>query len=344
MEAFIRGLPKAELHLHIEGTLEPELMFTLAEKHGIALPYTIEELRTKRSSYADLQDFLNLFYAGCSVLIDTDDFYQLARAYFARAVQDNVKYAEVFFDPQSHMNRGISFDTVIEGLVKAVGEFEGRIEVHLIMSFLRHLTEESAISVIEAARPYASHIWGIGLDSTEIDNRPSKFQRAYALAESAGLCGPDGSHKTAHCCEEGDPSYGTEALDVLRCKRIDHGIRALEDENLVAVLRERQIPITVCPWSNEKLKVNERFFAGRDQPALQMLAAGLLVSVNSDDPAYFGKYLADTMLEVLSHLSELPEEERKRKAKTLAENSFKSAFLSEEQKNRYLDLVAGYQG
>ena len=343
MEGFLAGLPKAELHLHIEGTMEPELMVALANRNGVQLGYNVEEIREKRSNFTDLQDFLNLYYAGCSVLLTEQDFYDLAASYFTKAVTDSVKYAEIFFDPQSHTDRGVAFSAIIGGLTRAAEDFADRIEVHYILSFLRHLSEESAIAMIETAKPFASLIWGIGLDSSELPNPPRQFRHAYHLAQSSGLCGADGTHKTAHACEEGDPSYAIEALSVLGCRRLDHGVRVMEDQYLVKVLKDNQVPLTVCPWSNCKLMVEKRFFDGVSSAGwtLKMLEAGLLVSINSDDPAYFGRYVASTMSSVLGHLQP---DVLKEKAKAFARNSFLSAFMSEERKRYYLEMVERYEG
>jgi len=340
MEAFMRGLPKAELHIHIEGTLEPSLQFALARKHGIQLPYNIEELMQKRRDFANLQEFLDLYYAGCDVLRTEEDFYALCEEYLQRAVRDGVKYAEIFFDPQTHTTRGIPFSTIITGLSRAIEAYRDAIEARLILSFLRHLSEESALEIVEQARPYAHLIWGVGLDSGELGNPARKFKRAYEAAEKAALCGPEGNNKTAHGGEEGDPSYVIEALVILHARRIDHGVRSLEDPYLLQVLRDNRIPLTVCPLSNHKLKVVERFLHGKD-PVWLMHEAGLCISVNSDDPAYFGDYVAGTMIGSL-RAKPLPEDEVRALAVTLARNSFQSAFMSEDKRNHYLALLDAY--
>lgn len=340
MEAFVRGLPKAELHIHIEGTLEPSLQFALASKHGIELPYTIEELKQKRRDFSNLQDFLDLYYAGCDVLRTEEDFYALCEEYLQRAIRDGVKYVEMFFDPQTHTTRGVAFATVVTGLARAIEAYKGSIEAHLILSFLRHLPEESALEIVEMARPFAHLIWGVGLDSGELGNPARKFKRAYEAAEKAGLCGPDGDNKTAHGGEEGDPSYVIEALVVLKARRIDHGVRSLEDPYLIQVLRDNRIPLTVCPLSNHKLKVVERFLHGKD-PVLLLHEAGLCISVNSDDPAYFGDYVAGTMIGSL-RAKPLQEEEIRALAVTLARNSFMSAFMPEHKRTHYLAQLEAY--
>lgn len=340
MEAFVRGLPKAELHLHIEGTLEPQLLFRLAEKYAVQLPYTIDELTEKKKKYENLQDFLDLYYAACNVLREEEDFFALCEEYLKRAIQDGVKYVEMFFDPQTHTSRGVAFGTVVMGLSRAIKQYESSIEGHLILSFLRHLTEDEAMETIEQAKPFAHLIWGVGLDSSEVGNPPRKFRRAYKAAETAGLCGPDGTHKTAHGCEEGDPSYVIEALAVLHVRRIDHGIRSLEDSYLTQVLRDNRIPLTVCPLSNRSLRVVERFMQGHD-PLLRLFSEGLLVSANSDDPAYFGGYVTRT---ILASVESLSEEEQRSTAIELARNSFLSAFMTEEKCRHYLDQVEAYIG
>ena len=286
---FVAGLPKAELHLHIEGTLEPELMFALAERNRVTLPYaSVEEVRAAYA-FSNLQDFLDIYYAGASVLIEARDFHDLSAAYLARAHADNVRHVEIFFDPQTHTERGIAFDTVIDGIVGALDDAGKRLGItsRLIMCFLRHLDEAAAFRTLEAAMPHRGRIAAVGLDSSERGNPPSKFRKVFAAARAAGL------QAVAHAGEEGPPEYIWEALDVLEVIRIDHGNAALEDERLVTELVRRQVPLTVCPLSNLALRVVEDMKA---HPLKRMLDLGLVATVNSDDPAYFGGYVNDNYI------------------------------------------------
>ncbi|MEU7549611.1 adenosine deaminase, partial [Streptomyces sparsogenes] len=279
-------LPKAELHLHIEGTLEPELAFALAERNGVALPYASEDELRAAYSFTDLQDFLNLYYELMAVLRTEDDFADLTHAYLARARAQGVRHAEIFFDPQAHTARGVAIGTVIDGLSRALDAAEETygITTRLIMCFLRDESAESALDTFESARPHLDRIAAVGLDSAEVGNPPSKFREVYARAREAGLkC-------VAHAGEEGPPWYVWEALDVLGVDRVDHGVRSLEDDALVARLVADQVPLTVCPLSNVRLRVVDRL---EDHPLRAMLDAGLLVTVNSDDPSYFGGYAGD---------------------------------------------------
>jgi len=322
---FARRLPKAELHLHIEGTLEPELMFELARRNGIQLPYTsVDEVR-HAYVFTDLQSFLDIYYAGCCVLLTEQDFYDLTWAYLARAAQQRVRHAEIFFDPQTHTDRGVPFDTVISGIHRALQEGEARFGISsgLIMCFLRHLSAEAAMETLRQALPFQNWILAVGLDSSEVDHPPSKFKDVYDRAREAGLLG------VAHAGEEGPPSYVWEALDVLKARRIDHGVRCIEDERLVRRLVEEQTPLTVCPLSNVKLRVFPNLQAHNLK---QMLDRGLLVTVNSDDPAYFGGYVADNFRDSAAALG-LDRDDLLR----LARNSFVASFLGEEQRRRYLD-------
>jgi adenosine deaminase len=318
------ALPKAELHLHIEGTFEPELIFALAERNRIPLPYaSIDELR-RAYQFTNLQSFLDLYYAAMAVLRTEADFAELAHAYFARAREQGVVHAELFFDPQAHTARGVPFETVIDGLWSAVRESEARygITSKLIMCFLRDQSAESAMATLEQALPYGERIVAVGLDSAEVGNPPSKFARVFerALAE--------GWKTVAHAGEEGPPAYVWEALDLLRVSRVDHGVRSLEDPRLVARLRDERIPLTVCPLSNVKLRVVDTL---RDHPLARMLDAGLVATVNSDDPAYFGGYVGDNFREVAAALA-LSDDA----LLTLARNSFEAAFLDEKTREAYL--------
>jgi adenosine deaminase len=326
------SIPKAELHLHIEGTLEPELAFALAARNGVELPYaTTEELR-RAYSFSDLQSFLDLYYALMAVLRTEQDFADLADAYLARAAEQGVRHAEIFFDPQAHTARGIGIGTVIEGLALALDSSEERhgISTRLIMCFLRDESAESAMETFEAARPFFGRISAVGLDSAEVGNPPSKFREVYAAAAEAGL------HRVAHAGEEGPPAYIREALDLLGVERVDHGIRCMEDPALVERLVRDQVPLTVCPLSNVRLRCVDTL---ADHPLPAMLDAGLLVTVNSDDPAYFGGYAGDNFDAVRDALPLDADALR-----TLARNSFRAAFLDGDEARRaaYLAEVEAY--
>lgn len=325
-----RGLPKAELHLHIEGTLEPELMFALAERNGIALPFaSVEEVRAAYR-FTDLQSFLDIYYQGAAVLITEQDFYDLAWAYLERAAADNVRRVEMFFDPQTHTARGVAFTTVLDGLERAIDDARTQLGVSagLIMCFLRHLSADEAVATLDAALPHVDRLLGVGLDSSENGNPPSKFAGVFADAVAAGL------RPVAHAGEEGPPAYVAEALDVLGAERIDHGVRSMEDPELVRRLAAEQVPLTVCPLSNVKLRVVDIL---ENHVLGDMLAAGLNVSINSDDPAYFGGYIADNYVAVAKGLDlglgELAE---------IARNSFRATFLSEEEKARLIREVDAF--
>ncbi|MFD7237067.1 adenosine deaminase [Streptomyces syringium] len=323
-------IPKAELHLHIEGTLEPELAFALAARNGIELPYASQDALRAAYSFSDLQSFLDLYYALMAVLRTEDDFADLADAYLARAQAQGVRHAEIFFDPQAHTARGVEIGTVIEGLTRALDAAPAKygISTRLIMCFLRDESAESALATFEAARPHLHRIAAVGLDSAEVGNPPSKFREVYALAREAGLkC-------VAHAGEEGPPAYVWEALDILGVDRIDHGVRAMEDDALVARLVADQVPLTLCPLSNVRLRVIDKL---ADHPLRTMLDAGLLVTVNSDDPAYFGGYADDNFTAVRDALDLGPETLR-----TLARNSFRAAFLDDATRELYLKEVDAY--
>ncbi|MFI8083792.1 adenosine deaminase [Kitasatospora sp. NPDC086009] len=323
-------LPKAELHLHIEGTLEPELAFALAARNGVTLPYADTEELRRAYSFSDLQSFLDLYYALMTVLRTEADFADLADAYLARAAGQGVRHAEIFFDPQAHTARGVPLDVVVEGLGRALDRGEERygVSTRLIMCFLRDESAESALETFEAARPHFGRITGIGLDSAEVGNPPAKFREVYRRAAEAGL------HRVAHAGEEGPASYVTEALDVLGVERIDHGLRCLEDPALVDRLVREQIPLTLCPLSNVRLRCVDTL---ADHPLPAMLAAGLLVTVNSDDPAYFGGYVDDNFRAVAGALALAPETLR-----LLAANSFRASFLDEDRRAALLAEVAAY--
>jgi adenosine deaminase len=327
LATFARALPKAELHLHIEGTLEPELMFELARSNGIQLPYaSVEEVR-RAYVFSDLQSFLDIYYAGCCVLLTEQDFYDLTWAYLARAATQGVRHAEIFFDPQTHTDRGVPFETVVTGIHRALQDGQARLGVTsgLILCFLRHLSAEAAMQTLSEALPYREWILAVGLDSSEVGHPPSKFRAVYDRAREAGFLA------VAHAGEEGPPAYVWEALDILKVRRIDHGVRSVEDERLVGRLVDEQIPLTVCPLSNVKLKV----FANLKAHNLKrMMDRDLLVTVNSDDPAYFGGYLADNFQASAAALV-LSRDDLLR----LARNSFLASFLQEEQRRAYLDEV-----
>ncbi|MGW7001709.1 adenosine deaminase [Streptomyces sp. NPDC054933] len=326
-----KPLPTAELHLHIEGTLEPELAFALAERNGVTLPYaTTEELRGAYS-FSDLQSFLDLYYALMAVLRTEDDFAELADGYLTRAAAQGVRHAEIFFDPQAHTARGVPIGAVIEGLGRALDRSEERhgISTRLIMCFLRDESAQSAIETFEAARPHLHRICGVGLDSAEVGNPPSKFREVFQLAAEAGL------HRVAHAGEEGPTEYITEALDILGAERIDHGLRCFEDPALVQRLARERVPLTVCPLSNVRLRCVDTL---AEHPLPRMIDAGLLVTVNSDDPAYFGGYVADNFGAVRDALALDHETLR-----LLAANSFRASFLDEQTRAGYLAEVAAHR-
>jgi adenosine deaminase len=322
------NLPKAELHLHIEGTLEPELMFDLARRNGISLPYTsVDEVR-RAYVFNDLQSFLDIYYAGCQVLRTEQDFYELTWAYLRRAAAQEVRHAEIFFDPQTHTERGVALEAVITGIHRALDDGQQRLGISsgLILCFLRHLTEDAAQQTLERALPYRRWLLGVGLDSSEVGNPPSKFRAVYERARDAGL------RLVAHAGEEGPPAYVWEALDVLKAERIDHGVRSLDDERLVERLVEERIPLTVCPLSNVKLRI---FPELRQHNLKRMLDRGLLVTVNSDDPAYFGGYVGENFAAVAEALNLSVDDMVK-----LTRNSFEASFLSDGERRRYLDELS----
>jgi adenine deaminase len=324
-DQLIRRLPKVELHLHIEGTLEPPMMVSLAARHGITLPYrSVDEVRAAYN-FSDLQSFLDLYYAGCDVLRDRHDFYALAMAYFTRVHADNVVHAELFFDPQTHTARGIAMEVVIGGLRDAMEDARRRygITSELILCFLRHLSEADAFATLEAALPFRSELVGIGLDSGERGNPPGKFERVFAKARALGL------RPVAHAGEEGPAGYIREALDLLKVERIDHGVRCDEDADLVDRLVREQIPLTVCPLSNEKLCVVRTL---GDHNFARLLRRGVAVTINSDDPAYFGGYVADNYRATAAALDLTADD-----LVTVAENAVRASFLPAAAK---ADLLA----
>lgn len=330
LDAFITGLPKAELHLHIEGSLEPELMFALARRNGVSIPYaSVEEVRAAYA-FGNLQDFLDIYYAGADVLRTRADFHDLAAAYFERAAADGVVHAEIMFDPQTHTDRGIPFADVIEGLLSAMDEAEARhgISSRLILSFLRHLSEEAAFETLAMAEPWLDRITAVGLDSSELGHPPEKFARVFAAAAAKGL------RLVAHAGEEGPPDYVNQALDLLKVDRIDHGNRALEDSALVDRLVQSGMTLTVCPLSNLKLCVVDRI---EDHPIGRMLALGLKATVNSDDPAYFGGYVADNYRAIADGRGL-----GKAELAQLARNSFTGSFLSAEAVKAHIERLEAW--
>jgi len=320
VEQLIRTIPKAELHIHIEGSLEPELMFEIASRNGIRLRHrTVDEVR-RAYDFTDLQSFLDIYYEGARVLLKQRDFQEMTAAYLERAAADNVRHAEIFFDPQTHTDRGLEFATVIDGIWAALQD--SPISAKLILCFLRHLSAESAMKTLERALPFRDRIVAVGLDSSELGNPPSKFAAVFARARAEGF------RTVAHAGEEGPPAYIREALDLLGISRIDHGVRCIEDPALVAELVARRIPLTVCPLSNVKLRV---FPSMKQHNLRELLAHGLRVTINSDDPAYFGGYVVENFLAVHRALGLTTAEVRQ-----LAANSFGASFLSAEEKARIL--------
>ena len=330
LRAFALGLPKAELHLHLEGTLEPELMFTLAERNGVQLPYgDVDEARAAYD-FSDLQSFLDLYYAGCAVLQTEQDFYDLTWAYMTRAASENIRHAEVFFDPQTHTERGVHFGTAVAGILYALDDAQDKLGLsyRLIMSFLRDMPAASAAQTLKHARLYGRRIAGVGLDSAEVGHPPEDFADVFRSARDHGY------RVVAHAGEEGPPAYITGALDVLGAERIDHGVRCLEDPSLVARLLRDRVPLTVCPLSNVRLRVFDTMAA---HPLKTMMDAGLLVTVNSDDPAYFGGYLTDNYVAVAEALGL-----GRQDLVTLAANSFAASFLDEGHKDRLIAEIRAY--
>ena len=327
LSSIINNIPKAELHLHIEGSLTPELMWRLAEKHSVSLPYASVEEIEAAYNFKDLQSFLDIYYAGAGVLKDEDDFFALMWEYLTRCHQENIVHTEIMFDPQTHTERGIGFDVFMPGFLKAMkkAEDEYGISSFLIMSFLRHLSELSAFETLALAEPYYQDIKAVGLDSSELGHPPSKFEQVFKKAKALGF------KIVAHAGEEGPASYIWEAIELLDVDRIDHGVRCQEDERLMDYLKEKQIPLTVCPLSNLKLCVIDDM---KQHNIISLLERGLLVTVNSDDPTYFGGFLNENF-EVLVNALDINED----MIKALAINSFKASFLSEERKSYFIDKI-----
>jgi adenosine deaminase len=330
IETFITDIPKAELHLHIEGTMEPELMFEIAGRNNFKIKYKSVEDIKNAYNFKNLQDFLDIYYEGAGVLINEQDFYDMTLAYFAKVYPQNVLHAEVFFDPQTHTRRGVSFSTVINGIHKALIHAEKRygISSRLIMCFLRDLDEHSAMETLERALPYRDMLSAVGLDSAELGNPPSKFKKVFEMARREGFL------TVAHAGEEGPARYVWEAIDVLKVSRIDHSNHALDDERLISELAHRRIPLTVCPLSNVKLRVVESM---ENHPLKRMMDRGLFVTINSDDPAYFGGYINDNYLAVQKALNL-----NRNDIYTLARNSFHASFLEEQEKRQMLHRLDEY--
>lgn len=327
LTTLIQQIPKAELHLHIEGTLEPELMMKLAQRNNIEIPYkSVDEIRSAYE-FSDLQSFLDIYYAAAQVLIEEQDFYDLTWAYLERAAADNVRHVEIFFDPQTHTERGVSFDTVIAGIYRALEDGVSKLDItfELIMCFLRHLSAEEAMTTLEQALPHKNKIRAVGLDSSEVGHPPSKFVAVFDRARKEGLL------TVAHAGEEGPPEYIWEALDLLKVERIDHGVRCLEDAALVERLVKEQVPLTVCPLSNIKLRVFDEL---EDHNLKKLLDAGLCVTINSDDPAYFGGYVGENYLQTQKALHLSADDIR-----ALAKNSFAASFLSDEKRQRHISDI-----
>ncbi len=324
MIELIKEMPKAELHLHIEGSLEPELMFQLAKRNNINLPYANEEELRKAYEFGNLQDFLDIYYAGCNVLIYEQDFYDLTIAYFRKAKEQSIIHTEIFFDPQSHTSRGIAMETIVKGIRRAMKEAEVQWDIssYLILSFLRHLSEESAIETLEAALAMKDEFIAVGLDSTELGNPPEKFRNVFEMAAKHGLL------KVAHGGEEGPAQYIWDSLSILKIDRLDHGNRAMEDVDLLKKLAEQKIGLTLCPLSNLKLQVVKNLM---NHPIKKMLDLGLLVTVNSDDPSYFGGYINENF-EAITNALDLS----KTDIKKLAANSFNVSFASASRKQEML--------
>lgn len=324
---FLNQLPKAELHMHLEGSLEPELMFKLAQRNQVSLPFDSVAAIRAAYEFSNLQDFLNIYYQGTHVLQTEQDFYDLTWAYLQRCQQQNVRHVEPFFDPQTHTERGIDFSTVINGIDRALQEAKQQLGIssYLIMCFLRHLPEEAAFATLEQALPYKNKIVAVGLDSSEQGFPPSLFERVFAKARAEGLL------TVAHAGEEGPPDYIIQALDLLTVKRIDHGVRCVEDPALVERLIQLQMPLTVCPLSNTKLCV---FKTMAEHNILELLERGVKVTINSDDPAYFGGYMTENFIAVADALNM-----SKTQALQLAQNSFAASFLPAAEKARWVNQL-----
>jgi adenosine deaminase len=327
---FIEGIPKAELHLHIEGTFEPELMFKIAQRNNIPINYnSIDELK-KAYNFNNLQEFLDMYYAGAKVLIHIQDFYDLTWAYLTKVHEQNLIHTEIFFDPQTHTDRGVSFNTVIQGIHSALEDGKEKLGISskLIMCFLRHLDEAAAFETLNQALPYKNWIAGVGLDSSEMGHPPSKFERVFSKAREEGFI------TVAHAGEDGPAEYVWEAINLLKVSRIDHGNQSLDDDQLIKHIAEKQIPLTVCPLSNLELKVVNDL---KDHPLMKLMEAGLMVTINSDDPAYFGGYVNENYTCIASALNL-----SKKQITELAKNSIKSSFLPDGDKEKIIMQIEEY--
>jgi len=330
-EQWLNELPKVELHLHLEGSLEPELMFALAEKNAVAIPFkSIQEVKNAYQ-FSNLQDFLDIYYQGADVLLTEQDFYDLTWAYLTKCHEQNVQHVEPFFDPQTHTDRGVAFETVINGISRALedGLQQYAISSELILCFLRHLSEEQALDTLQQAIPFLDKIKAVGLDSSELGNPPEKFSRVFAKARDLGLL------TVAHAGEEGPAQFISTVIDDLKVSRVDHGVNALQDEALMQQLIETQMPLTVCPLSNTKLRV---FADMSEHTIITMLQRGVCVTVNSDDPAYFGGYMTENFVALSDSLNLT-----KVDAKKLVENSINASFISQQAKDKLLLTLESYQ-
>lgn len=327
MQSFIENIPKAELHLHIEGSLEPELMFALAQRNKIDLPFDSVEAVRAAYQFTNLQTFLDIYYQGANVLIHEQDFYDMTWAYLEKCQQQNIRHTEIFFDPQTHTDRGISFDVVVNGIHNALKDAESKFDMTtgLIMCFLRHLSEQAAIDTLSMAKPHLDKIIGVGLDSSEQGHPPEKFSRVFEQARNLDLL------TVAHAGEEGPPSYIRGALDLLKVSRIDHGVRCEEDDELVSRLIEEQMPLTVCPLSNTALKV---YGDMSEHNLIRLLDRGLCVTVNSDDPAYFGGYMNENLF-AIQETFDLD----KVTIHALMKNGFEAAFISDEVRQKHVNAL-----
>ncbi|MFV0268610.1 MAG: adenosine deaminase [Draconibacterium sp.] len=330
LTALIQAIPKAELHLHIEGTFEPELIFALAERNNIPLKYADVEALRKAYEFKNLQEFLDIYYQGANVLLHEQDFYDLTMAYLSRCREENIVHTELFFDPQTHTHRGVALETVVNGLQKALDDAREQwgITSFLIPNFLRHLSEEDAISTFKKCLPFRDYFSGFGLDSSELGHPPTKFERVFRMVREEGF------RVVVHAGEEGPAQNIWDSLNLLHAERIDHGMRSIDDPELLKELAKRQTPLTVCPLSNLKLKVVDDL---KDHPLKKLLDAGIMATVNSDDPAYFGGYLNQNFRETAEALKLSKEEILK-----LAKNSFKASFLSEHEKERWIAELAAF--
>ena len=330
MEAFIHGIPKSELHIHIEGSLEPELMLELAAKNSIRLPYeSVADIR-RAYDFSGLQSFLDIYYQGAQVLRTEDDFYEMTRAYLQKAPIQNIRHTEIFFDPQTHTARGIKFETIVQGIHRALSEADRQLGLssNLIMCFLRDLSATEAMTILEQALPYKDCIAGVGLDSAELGHPPEKFKHVFDAARRHGF------RTVVHAGEEGPPAYIWQAIKLLKAERIDHGVRCVEDASLVEYLVKEQIPLTVCPLSNIKLRIFDNM---RQHNFKQMLDLGLCVTINSDDPAYFGGYIEDNF-RALQAAHNLTFQD----IYNISRNAFKASFLTPAEKQKYLDELDGF--